>query len=891
MAAPIPLSYQIRMIQGPALAALVAQYPNGILIPPAQAAVQFGAIIGTFPGGITPLYPPGSAVTLPWILIDPQITQAILIPSVLSAHLNDETFTMPTRALTETFYWVGIFLCGGAAPAGPGSGTPAATPILLAARRFLDGFELQEGGEVGTGAGSGGTGQTGAESQHLSRDASRTADGLGLALRAPGPNSPRSHNIPISTNVSWERIYVRPRVLDATELIWWVSNSTSMFAGAGSAELSILPSGAIKGYSNTEALGTTAPLPLNVWSRLDFRIFYKSGATPGNMQMYVNGVLAFNTNAVVGNGLGTSGGTHAASTVGLPGSGTTLELDLDDWINAGELANPPAPLVGPLPGHDLASGSHVSLVSPTGFGPSNTGWTGDYRSLLILALNSGNPPPTPVTSAVSAALLEVTTDYIPAPGQLGLASLAVGAYAVGNSPGGTASVGYVFDGAVTSLSTSIPTNAWRNPLVYTVPDNQDRDKIPTVTTIYLRWLHDATINTHQVGQLFAAAENIGIFGPEDSLVSIPTYSFPGIHNAPWLSTYGGNQALLPPLGTFEVTTGVIAGNNSGQDLLPGQSCTNWLYMRPVVNTNPDGVLWWSSMVGSHNYLVRTPSPWYMPRARPVASAPALALSGSSTNNNATGRTYRWVSVSDGAMRYMLNGAFSHNPAVDPATNALISPNFFPEGGFFFRESDPADALTGAYFKGLGHTSQQASPLDGAQVTSVVGFAAGVLTSRAPLNAQVPQTAFSLWRRSDGSTILPLMDLPTWTGDGTGTRVIPCNLQGGTTQIPCLVIVSPNNDAAYLRDDSDAGTTSHQIGASASTATAITAVGKNQFTVGATLNALGVVYNAFVLAAGVTVGPPPHPPHQPPWLDPPLNPPPGPGGGGCAETFPTGSDAS
>jgi hypothetical protein len=126
---------------------------------------------------------------------------------------------------------------------------------------------------------------------------------------------------------------------------------------------------------------------------------------------------------------------------------------------------------------------------------------------------------------------------------------------------------------------------------------------------------------------------------------------------------------------------------------------------------------------------------------------------------------------------------------------------------------------------------------------------------------------SLWRKTDGAGRSGVIDILTYTGDGTGARNIAVALAGNT---PGFVLVQPTDSVAFTRDPGETGSNSHAInvsGGSPST-TAITAVAANQFTVGATLNVAGKIYNVLVFPVAnggvpqVIDDPPPVPPTGP-----------------------------
>ncbi len=142
-----------------------AQYPNGYNVAPESgAAVEFSA-----PWNVTTPPAPGVNGTYsPWS----QVINGNFPTDVATfTRKSGGWFGIPLLFGTTTrFYWVGRFVYNPATT--PTVGGAAVTPAAIAQRRWVDGFELPDGGE-------GVTGLPGL----VTRDAARCVDGYGLGLR------------------------------------------------------------------------------------------------------------------------------------------------------------------------------------------------------------------------------------------------------------------------------------------------------------------------------------------------------------------------------------------------------------------------------------------------------------------------------------------------------------------------------------------------------------------------------------------------------------------------------------------------------------------------------------------------------------------------------------
>lgn len=830
----IPVGYNIYLTDAEQVQSLQTTYPTGIQVPPNVAAATYNVPIQdtfapTAVGCITIQAPGGY-----WI------NRTDFLAASYGSQTFSATFTDPSPPwvpgwgpspypVTLDFYWVGYFIAVGA----PGASNPNPTvPRYLGARRWANGFEVPTQGEGGSGQG-----------QHNARDASRTPEGYGYAYRST-VNDVRTMTCPASTRISWERFYIRLRTLPTggDENIWGAKGSVD---GGMGILLNVNTSGTLEGYFKGNAAypgqsaGSTAALTIGTWYRIDLRLEFKTGTPTASLSVYVNGTLAFS-------GTGTnnsSGQNHERSQVGGDVSTTSrgLEADVDDWNNAAEVSVTDATGTHLFSGNDLTCGSHMFLVRPTGFGSGHhASYVGNYRAVNNNPANTSGTT-VGVQSSTPATLLQVTTDFESQ--QFGCAAISMGAFPfqVGGGAGAL---------RLNALSSTVThaASTWSGvQAIYTVPSLTTTEAIPDIGTVTLGYLSGPTAGINQVVGLFATAEMIGIFGAEDDPSASPSVNVRkvGIHNGPY-SRLNINSSTVGPVEAVRVASGIYTGNDLGQDVF-SQIPAHWWFVRPLTGSN-NGVVWFSSTEAAHKQLARIFRPEAMPQARLDSSGfPQMQVAGTSADDNANAVSYQWIAVSDIGMRFFINGAFSHKSTLASAVNALIDSGFTPDAAFFFLENY-SSALTGHYYKGPGHLTNFASPLDAAEVANIATFGAGVINSlQTPMHTDVPQTAFSAWRKLDGTGAPQWMDITSYVGNGGGARSIPVALNGTS---PFFAIVVPHTGGSYFRDPSHTGTNSNIFGGAAS-ATAITGGSANTLTVGVTLNTNLVVYDVFVLGGATT----------------------------------------
>jgi len=498
------------------------------------------------------------------------------------------------------YHWRGIFTY---VPPPDGPGGPAAPPNILP-RRWVDGFEFPANGE-GSGTGS----------QHVSRLASRHVQGFGFAIR-PGATTIKLHvpNAQIggpNPTTSWERFYVRPVTLPTGTVDFWQSEMSGGNAGEGYV-LALTPTGQIAAFRSggsatkfAALLGTTPALVLNTWVRIDVLLRFGSVLTFPNLRIFVNGVEKL-TLVVSGGNVNGGAALHNQSQVGPSVGDYTMAMDVDDWM----CADYPGP-VETAQGPDWNSGSAMLVVSPTGFDPSTTDWTGDWRT----ALQNPNIGATmTLSTAVAAARLAMTTDAEDSidavPGSIGIAAMVVALQSPVITAGST--LGYKFGAAAEVLTASLLANSGWYTAFFRVT-GQPLAQTPNAPLLLIH-VHGAA-GASTVTTLGAVAEVLGVFGPEDVPVGADAGVAPpphlGQHNAPYPRTPWATLTK-PPIQPVVVVGGSYVGTGTFLDLAFSVP-VHFLWIRPVTG-NTGGTKWWSTLLGPHQAAIMGPKAHLMVQA-------------------------------------------------------------------------------------------------------------------------------------------------------------------------------------------------------------------------------------------------------------------------------------
>lgn len=416
------------------------------------------------------------------------------------------------------FYWRGQFkyqpiLSPTVAPTG-------GVKVAMAKRRWVDGFELPDFGEAGSGNAA----------IRANRGASRHLQGYGLHFDRA--TTTRTHT-PVesggaTTSRGWDRFYVRFRQFPtAKSRMWKTSSSAGATAGVS---LEILPSGQL-GIVNIDSVSAetliatlTTAFVLHRWYKVDVIYQYKSTAkgTLPYLGIYINGVQAADLQGVwTADGLGLDG-LLANVTLGTAVANSAV-WDCDDWISSecptGTSLTPST--VGTFPGEDWNHGSRVALLGAAAFGSDNAAsWAaaGTFRHLRQRAVVSGVTTyflRNATTGARLCILTDANREIDNTIGQLGLAAMTIAVYSreSGNLAG---QLGYRLPGGA-AVMVAAPQGAGNYAWSTAFYQPSMNDPIHPCAGLEILFDHGAGVTNQDVQFLGAAAEIIGVFGQEDAV--------------------------------------------------------------------------------------------------------------------------------------------------------------------------------------------------------------------------------------------------------------------------------------------------------------------------------------------------------------------------------------
>lgn len=709
-----------------------------------------------------------------------------------------------------------------------------------------------------------------------SRDAGRTIDDIGFAHR-------RSTNVlqmklleeynPFSGTgldtgaYSWERIYVRPREIGSAEIdIWRAQGTPSTNAGC---QLRIRTDLSLRIYNITSFsaytnVGTSAAgvLTQNAFNKIDILLNFNQEAVDGNgrVRVFVKGILVLDiTVPRASGGMGEGSLLHLKSTLGsLDVGANTWDIDYTDWHNAAIPATIVDPDTEALTSNDWILGTHIHLTKWSGLNSTKVGWTGDLFSLDQLNNPLNVSANAVLTSSTALSKIDAESNVNPISPVTGISVgiLSVQLMLLSKLASGTAQgrLGMKFSSGplITYLQTIAESNAAAlNDVLYAphgwVPLNSIDDPQPggilPVSSVYEK-ANNGILATVYAMQM--AIEMIGMWGPEDDPESDLTGILLPIHNAPYPYIA---QAFLGPAGDGPVLA--VGGTYVGTGTSVTTSLNlpaHWIWIRAVGVANV-GAKWWSTMMGSHAGGQEGIIPSYVVRCDydVETGLSSFTVVGSDAQVNANGTTYQYIAFCDPGYMFNLCGSCLHAAAVTTYNNPLFDSIFEPEAGWFIADKMNNSSNIRLYFKGSGITGTVARRIDdGSSLANAASFSEGVLVTGASLHTQGTdfQIAFSLWR-SVNACNERMLQIFNYTGDGTASRVIVPDSVSGRCAL--LICVQPNTGAAMItKDPSDVGNSSRNAHTNVAITTGITAVGVDQFTVGSTLNANGVVYSVFII---------------------------------------------
>ncbi len=829
-----------------------------IEITPRDAAVMFGI---PFP------YPSGDISAIPkGIYFYPTTTpgQEIGFPGPTGIFIDDTVLDtlVPGQAGNPASVW----------PAGPdchfiwsaiitlSSGNGAATTApgnVMSERRFIDGFEWNANAEGGGSSNTAGL---------FTRDASRTIDGGGLGIRGTNA-SINNHQLAeyrtgLVTATSWERFYFRVRRLPTTNPagLWRCHGSPSNAAGFA---LQLETTGAVSGLSISSTSvstneGTVFTPVLLEWNRVDiFLKFHASGVgTSGIIKVYINGTLVYTFTDNIGNGLN-NGTSHNNSDLGQWNSprDNDVEIDMDDWVNADLPANVDVATLlftDSLFPIDWLLGSHIRKYPVRS--SSVVGWTGAGVQTLNSNLNPvGSTQYENLQSSTSAAQIIGLTDALGLGIQDSMANVlgpvaATAGINCKNAASTDGDLGYKIAGAAAVVATINQTAA---NLFFSALYHPSGNLLPVEISPYsIVHTKSADANLDTTNGMSNTIEYIGVWGEEDD----PTFQFPVsrlsyLHNCRYANTAWGYVGTSSASPVYSVGATYV-GTGAYQEISLPAPC-HFLFIRALTGgTKPAwvmgaGISSRQGGIDEVNGLIQM--------FTDVNGDAWFSVDGTGVNWNAIGVTYQYIAFCDPGNRFLLCTSMAHSSTgpTPPIANTLIDPNFTPEACWAGLENiNGASAATGAWYKGPGHTGNNANALVGTAVTTFGNFATGVFNSDATLHNASLQTALNFWRTAeqDGNCAGTMVQIGTYTGNGSSPRVITVTPTSGRAGM--FVYVQPANAVGLFRDASHTGVNSCNISALTNTTSGIVAIGTDSFTVQSTLNTNGVLYHYFILPGDV-----------------------------------------
>jgi len=746
-------------------------------------------------------------------------------------------------------YWAGSMILMTPAPTNPQPDTDATIPI----RRWITGFESEFGAEG-----------PGNSALVITRDASRTVNGLGAAIRSSvskfflrSTSVYRTGLTPVS---SWERFYLRVRAFDVANIdIWKCDSSPSPSAGI---RLYLKPDGSVDVVNNTASnvetvLANTGPIfEQDVFVRLDLLLYYNSLGVggSGSFRLFANGTeLTSNVVGSASGGIGQNSTYHLQSRLGTAiASVNTWELDFDDWTCMDiPVALIDGVLTETLNTVDWLGGTHVKLVrSSTG---TTVNWTGQAESMnqMMSPVNASSNSRLTSTSALAeltgeVELLEGTIDF--SGYQIAPISFIVAKYGTRLTNNGK--LGYNLAGAGDTLATITESaSPIYNTVAYLATGTDFSPPVLSPLTIIHQKGNGSDLAT--VYALEASVEYIGLWGTEDNplVPQLPTDKFL-IHNGAYYANSPWN-ALTPGEGLVCVHSGIYIGNDTFQTIECAELPFHFLFVRPLTGGSKNGFRWFATGLGGHlesQDSVDPESPVHVYWDQDSLTA-KFTVVGKNADVNALGVSYQWLVFADPTTRYNICGAFVHATTTTIYDNPLFNSLFQPDACFTqFENTAAASTNIRLAYKGPGHSADAGTRLDGTALSNFLTFFQGILESHADAHNLV-QTTYSAWRVDDGSVDV-MIQITSYTGDGTGNRNI--TLTPTSNRYPGWAFVQPHNSEGIFRDPSHTGSNSGKMNSAVNNvASGIIGGGVDTLQVGSTLNANGIVYDVFVIPGSPT----------------------------------------
>jgi hypothetical protein len=754
------------------------------------------------------------------------------------------------------------------------AGVPPTVPIPQ--RRWITGFETSGNFEEGA--------YTTGLSQAGSRVASRTGEGMGIAIR--GSNISLAYQdrytdqfrTGLTPKTSWERFYVRVNNLGTNEYIVWRAYAYNPTNQA--IDIRIDTSGTVLIYNGSVGgqtlLHTSSfTFTLGKWYLFDVLIkFAADVADTGRFRLYINHVPTVDVTDNSGTGIDNAT-YHRHSFLGQISAQETLwSIDVDDWI----CADVPELLgVESLNSLDWIYGSHIR-VQRTSSG-TLTDYTGTIEMInqFMGPRNSDQSAPVSTTALATIEVLSEETDEYGMPGGIiGPVAFWAG-FNVFQGAGGAGRVGYSIAGGAYVYKATAYSGDYNwggilyNPTGLTVPTS--------IVPVKFILEHPNSAVSQTVFGGLVAIEYIGVWGKEDD----PTFPIDLSnnlfhHNA----KYQNSMWALPPAfsgvpdGPVFAVGGTYVGND-GTTTIDLPAPAHFIWIRGLsggagVGAKSFGAGWVANkgltQEVANNYLSRC---WMDNTGQTKFTVTGLA-----PNINKAGVTYQYIAFCDPGTRFTLDGVFNYPAALSSAIISLFDPNFTPQAGFTQTEYLSSVGGTNVLnYKGPGFAGITGGILNGTAQNNWGSFAIGsLLLDSNNVVANRNQANYSLWRTTDPYGFVAVQ-ITSYVGDANAFRVI--NLPLTTGRWPLFALVVPHNANSIFRDPSHTGNNSSVVNTVATNiTTGIIAGGPDQIYVGSTLNANGIIYDVFVIlgdTAGWNNGDfyPPSGPTTGPWVNAPYNP--------------------
>jgi len=819
---------------------LQSQYPNGIDISPREASTTYDAPILGIDAGTSTFDTP------PYIVISGGYSASCALaldvfsvtygPNKIVDNFGNLRTPIGITGGSGVIAWKGVFLFA--------SSTPTSITTTLSAIRYQQGFELEEN-EEGTNA------------FMPSFDASRVTGHRGLGLRSTVNNVGVTYTPPTDVYTSqWTQFYIQPQVLLVQAEIYKTEGRT----GANTTlAMELDTSGNLLLYHSPAGvktlLTTVGPIPTYTWTRIDimedFNVQNELGADVGaTWDVYINKSLVAHVQSSTVNVQYIFQSTLCRINIGAGTAGQSINFD--DWT------------IRALPTGDFSmnldwvNGTHILPIRGSVLASDVSGnWSGTTGSFDAYRAAKGSVGE---TCSVNGSILSVDiAEFNKVDVQLGI----VGAFIGVNNISATTATGSTVSLRGTTLVADVSTPftyssstftmsslAASGAIIASIPSDGETPIQPE--TLSIAFTPGTFSGSTTLSALHGTIACLGAWGVVDNPSALSSNFDPHQSQYPKLG-FTGTIGVAPP-SIIAQEQGTYVGNGTITEITTLHPPT-FIYIH---RSGFEPVLWNSALEtgrAASNHIVDCD---LVSRVRTnidpttqVVTGFTVRISGSDAQTNANGATYRYITFADPGGRFNRNTITTQadNNLASVKTTAIKDFQFTPEGAFLLFATTGVSSFSTTLYRGIGHTSENASTFNAGETASVDSFAQGglLLDTNGFANSEDHHIIGNLWRSSDG-TYDGAVDMVSYTGDGTASRAIAVDLNGN---IPALAIVVPHNNASYHRNATMTGSNSQAITTGSTITTGITAMGADSITVGLTLNANLIVYDVFVISGGST----------------------------------------